>query len=163
MLLNLLGFNLSWFGLILLGNIFIPLSLLWLGLHLYLCKDLKNELKLILTIVVIGTLVDTTLLSLDILIFPEHHSIPLWLITLWACFAATVAHSLQFLAQSSLLQVIIGFFIPPLSYLGGASLSAVELGYSHVTTYFILASIWSVLMVLFFHFKEIHYGQVKYG
>lgn len=161
MLLNLLGFNLSWFGLILLGNIFIPFSLFWLGLHLYWCEQVKPEVKLILSIVLIGILVDTLLFSANILIFPNHHFIPFWLITLWAAFAATVAHSLQLLAHSRLLQALIGFIFPPLSYLGGASLSSVELGYGQLITFFILASVWSVLMVLFFHLKEIFYGRVK--
>lgn len=161
MLLNLLGFNLSWFGLILFGNIFIPFSLLWLGLHLYWCEHLKCEVKLMLSIVLIGTLVDTLLFSANILIFSNPHFIPFWLITLWAAFAATVAHSLQFLAHSTILQSLIGFIFPPLSYLGGASLSAVDLGYSQLATFFILAPVWSVLVVLFFHLKEIFYGRVK--
>jgi hypothetical protein len=56
---------------------------------------------------------------------------------------------------------LIGFIFPPLSYLGGASLSAVDLGYSQLATFFVLAPVWSVLMVLFFHLKEIFYGRVK--
>lgn len=160
MLINLLGFNLSWFGLILLGNSFIPLSLLWLGLHLYWCKHLKAEVKLILVIVTIGIFVDTALSLAGVLIFPGQQFIPLWLITLWAAFAATIAHSLQFLSRSILLQVLVGFMFPPLSYLGGASLSSVELGYSQVMTYLILALVWSSLLVLFFNLKEFFYGQV---
>lgn len=160
MLINLLGFNLSWFGLILIGNSFIPLSLLWLGLHLYWCKHFKAEVQLILVIVTIGIVVDTALSLAGVLIFPEQLFIPLWLITLWATFAATIAHSLQFLSRSILLQVLVGFMFPPLSYLGGASLSSVELGYSQVMTYLILSLIWSSLLVLFFNLKEFFYGQV---
>ena len=164
MLLNLLGFNLSWIGLVFFGNTFIPVTLLWLSLHLYRCKRVKSEVLLILSIVLIGTLVDSTLFSAEILIFQNYHFIPLWLITLWAAFAATVAHSLQFLARSTLLQTLIGFIFLPLSYLGGASLSSVEFGYSQLATFFILASIWSVLLVLFFHLKEIFYGrEIKYA
>ncbi len=159
MLLNLLGFNLSWIGLVFFGNTFIPVTLLWLSLHLYWCKQVKAEISLILSIVLIGTLVDSTLLLAEILIFPNYHFMPLWLMTLWAAFAATVAHSLQFLARSTLLQAVIGFIFPPLSYICGASLLSVDFGYSQLATYFILASIWSVLMVLFFHLKEIFYGK----
>ncbi len=161
MLFNLVGFNSSWFGLILLGDMFIPMALLWLVLHLYWCKHIQAEVKLVSAIVLIGALVDTILLSAGILIFPNHQYIPLWLITLWAAFAATIAHSLQFLKHSKLLQATMGFVFPPLSYLAGASLSLVELGYSQLTTYFMLAIIWSVLMVLFFKLKDIFYGQVS--
>ena len=159
MLFNLIGFNISWFGLVLLGQSFIPFALFWLGLHLYFCKSSQAEFKLILSITIVGTLVDSILLSLDVLVFSERLIIPFWLITLWAAFAATIAHSLKFLAKSKKLQFIIGFIFPPLSYIGGASLSAVEFGYNLLVTYLILASIWAVLLVLFFYLKERFYSQ----
>lgn len=159
MLLNLIGFNISWFGLVLLGNIFIVFSLGWLGLHLYLCKHPLAELKLIISVTFIGTLVDSVLLFYDVLLFNQQLMIPLWLITLWAVFATTIAHSLHFLSHSKKLQFIIGYIFAPLSYIGGASLSAVVLGHSVLITYFILASIWGVLMMLFFYLKEIFYSQ----
>ena len=160
MLLNLIGFNLSWFGLILLGNTFIPLSLLWLGLHFYWSANPKAEVKLVFSIALIGTLVDTLLYSAGVFIFPNGQYLPLWLITLWVAFAATIAHSLNFLTYSKLLQALIGFVFPPLSYLAGASLSVVEFGYSPLSTYFILAITWSILMVIFFQLKDIFYNQV---
>tara|TARA_R110001583_G_scaffold68686_3_gene195293 strand:- start:16133 stop:16645 length:513 start_codon:yes stop_codon:yes gene_type:complete len=159
MLFNLIGFNISWFGLVFLGKTFIPFALFWLGLHLYFCKKPLAEFKLILSITLIGTLVDSTLLFLDVLQFHDRMIIPFWLITLWATFAATIAHSLKFLANSKILQFTIGFIFPPLSYIGGASLSAVEFGYNLLVTYFILASIWGGLIVLFFSLKERFYFQ----
>jgi hypothetical protein len=159
MLFNLIGFNISWFGLVLLGQSFIPFALFWLGLHLYFCKKPLVEFKLILSITIIGTLIDSTLLFLDVLQFHDRMIIPFWLITLWAVFAATIAHSLKFLANSKRLQFTIGLIFPPLSYIGGASLSAVEFGYNLLATYFILGFIWSILIVLFFSLKERFYYQ----
>ena len=159
MLFNLIGFNISLFGLVLLGQSFIPFALFWLGLHLYFCKSSLAEFKLILLVTFIGTLVDSILLFADVLVFTDSLIIPFWLITLWACFAATIAHSLKFLASSKKLQFIIGFIFPPLSYIGGASLSAVKFGYDLLVTYFIFASIWGVLIVLFFSLKERFYSQ----
>lgn len=163
MLFNLIGFNISWFGLVLLGNSFIPLVLFWIGLHLYFCKNRLAEFKLIMSVTIIGILVDSILLSLDILLFNERLFIPLWLIMLWAAFAATIAHSLNILAYSKTVQFTIGYIFPPLSYLGGASFSAVEFGHNMLVTYFILASIWGGLMVLFFYLKERFYFQGKYN
>jgi hypothetical protein len=159
MLFNFIGFNISWFGLVLLGNSFIPFSLLWIGIHLYLCKQSLAEFKLIISVVFIGTMVDSVLLFFDVLLFNQQLIIPFWLITLWAVFAATITHSLHFLANSKILQFTIGYIFPPLSYIGGASLSAVELGHGVLVSYFILASIWSVLMVLFFTLKDRFYHQ----
>lgn len=161
MLLNLIGFNISWFGLILLGNSFMPLSLLWLWYHLYRCEELKAELKLILSITLIGIMVDNTLLFVNVLIFFNYDLIPLWLITLWASFAATIAHSLKFLEHSIALQALTGFLFPPLSYIAATNISLVTLGYSQLQTFFILGPIWAVLMVLFFYLKDTFYKQVK--
>lgn len=159
MLLNFIGFNISWFGLIFFGESFIPLAFLWLVFHIFHCKKTIAELKLILSITFIGVVVDSTLMFAGVFIFDEQFIIPMWLITLWAVFAATIAHSLQFLARSKLLQFTVGYIFPPISYLGGASLSAVEFGHNSLVTFFILASLWGVLMVLFFHIKEILYFQ----
>lgn len=160
MLFNIIGFNISWFGLVLLGSSFIPFTLCWICLHCYRCKYPLAELKLIISITLIGTLVDSALIFLDVLIFNEQLIIPLWFITLWAAFASTIAHSLHFLSRSKALQFTIGYIFPPLSYIGGASLSSVEFGYDVLITYFILASIWGVLMMFFFYLKEKFYYQV---
>jgi hypothetical protein len=166
MLLNLIGFNISWFGLILLGNTFIPFTLFWIGIHIYCCKQWLNELKLIISVTLIGIFVDSTLSFFDVLLFSEQllttlGLIPLWLITLWAAFASTIAHSLQFLAPSKILQFTMGFIFPPLSYIGGYSLLPINFGHDLLMTYFILAPIWGVLMVLFFYLKEKAYAQVE--
>lgn len=164
MLFNLIGFNISWFGLILLGNTFIPFALLWLGLHVMYCKQHLSEVKLIISVTAIGFVVDSILSFFYVLLFNEPLLtsivlIPLWLITLWAVFAATIAHSLQFLAHSKTVQFIIGFIFPPLSYIGGASWSSVNFGQSIWMTYFIFAPIWGILLVLFFYLKEKCYFQ----
>jgi hypothetical protein len=155
MLINIIGFNLSWFGLVLLGNDFIPVTLCWLIYHLYQGqrsgnKQWRTEIVLISLVTATGILVDSVLTLSGIFQFPEHHIIPLWLVMLWASFAATIAHSLQFLAKSKRLQLLIGFVFPPFSYLAGASFLAVELPYGPYITYFVLAPIWSVLMLLFY-------------
>lgn len=159
MLLNIIGFNISWFGLVLIGKPFIPVVFLWLGLHLCFCKTPLAEFKLIILITFIGTLVDSTLLYFDVLVFNDDLIIPFWFIMLWAAFAATIAHSLNFLAQSQLLQFCIGYLFPPLSYFAGVSLTSIEFGYNPIISYFIIAPIWGGLLVLFFHLKTKFYEK----
>jgi hypothetical protein len=159
MLFNLIGFKVYWFGLVILGKIFVPLTLCWLILHIYLCEKRLAEFKLITTVTIIGILVDSALSFFDVLLFTEQLITPLWLITLWGVFASTIAHSLQILSHSKKLQFIIGFIFPPLGYIGGASLSAVYFGHTILVTYFILAPIWGALMVLFFYLKDWLYFQ----
>lgn len=161
MLLNIIGFNLSWFGLIFLEERFTPVVLLWLGGHLYLCQQRAAECKLILSVALIGISVDSTLLFFGVFQFENQAVIPLWLMMLWVAFAATIAHSLNFLAQSKILQFFIGFIFPPLSYLAGASLTTMTFGFEPSNIYLFLGAIWSVLMLLFFYLRKKFYCQDK--
>tara|TARA_B110000495_G_C23029311_1_gene612469 strand:- start:2529 stop:3071 length:543 start_codon:yes stop_codon:yes gene_type:complete len=150
-LVNLLGFNAIWFGLILLGNVFIPIAVIMLLLHLYYQAD-KNELVLILIVAGVGVLLDSALIYSGIFIFPGSTptQLPFWLITLWLCFSATVRHSLGFLANSKILQCLIGAIFAPLSYLAGAKFSVVYITPSFELSYLLLAGLWGPLMVLVF-------------
>jgi hypothetical protein len=159
MLFNIIGFNISWFGLVLVGNSFIPITLLWIGLHLYRCKQRLAELTLIVSVVSIGAVIDSTLFFLGVFEFSGGLFIPLWLVTLWGGFGASIAHSLHFLERSKLLQFIVGFIFPPLSYVAGSSLSDILLGQSPLVTFLILAPLWGALLMLFFALKTIFYSQ----
>ena len=152
-LVNLVGFNLTWFGLILFGNIFIPAALILLMLHLYYQAE-KNELPLIVIVAVTGVLLDSTLVYSGFFIFPDTQHIPFWLTTLWFCFAATIRHSLGFLASSKIRQILLGGVFAPLSYLAGANFSVVYLTQSLGFSYLLLACLWGPLMVLIFTISD---------
>jgi len=156
MLVNMLGFNFAWFGLVYWGNIFIPIALLMLAIHLLLLSDNKNEAKLVLLITVIGVSIDSLLNYSNFFIFMGAGYTPFWLIVLWACFASTVSHSLSFLKNSKLLQVSVGFLIAPLSYIvAGEKFNAVDFSYPLVETYLILGVIWGLLFVVMFLLKSL--------
>ena len=154
MLINIIGFNLSWFGLVYWGNNFIPFTFALLIAHLFFQSKNHKELLLILIISVIGISVDSLLQQLNVFIFLEPSHIPLWLVMLWASFAATICHSLRFLESSKLLQLAVGGLVSPLSYIAGYKFMAVDFGYSILITYLILALIWAGLFVLFFYLKS---------
>lgn len=160
MLLNIICFNVSWFGLVFWGESFIPVTFCWIAGHLYLCRNRIAEFKLIISITLVGTLVDSLFSMFNVLNFENQH-IPFWLITLWAAFATTIPHGLNYLAQSKALQLIAGLVFPPMSYVAGASLSTIELGYGLFNTFLILSITWGPLMVLFFYLKEKIYLQEK--
>jgi len=79
---------------------------------------------------------------------------PLWLITLWFCFASTICHSLKFLQKSKLFQVLVGGLLAPVSYLAGNEMNAVSFGLSVTNTFVILSVLWGVLMLIFFALKS---------
>lgn len=153
MIINAIGFQICWLGLVYWGDVFIPIATLFLICHLMLISKKQHEVILIITILFMGSIVDYILAKLGLFIFLSSTGIPLWLMVLWACFAATIRHSLSFLKKSILLQVIIGGLIAPLSYIAGAKLNAVILPYSLLFTYLILSIFWAVLMVLFFQIE----------
>lgn len=154
MLFNLIAFNGSWLGLVIFGNLAIPYVLLWICFHLYMSKEYVAELKLILSVTVIGVCLDALLVIFGVFTFNDVFLLPFWLIVLWSGFAGTIAHSLNFLTSNKRHQFIIGFIFPPFSYLAGASLSKVELGFQAITTYFILAPLWGCLFIIIYSLKN---------
>ena len=154
-IINLIAFDIAWFGLVYWGNLFIPFALLMLCLHFYfVSKNRIKELYLISTVTLIGVLVDSILQYFGVFTFPEGQVMPLWLITLWFCFASTICHSLKFLQKSKLFQVLVGGLLAPVSYLAGNEMNAVSFGLSVTNTFVILSVLWGVLMLIFFALKS---------
>lgn len=151
MWVNLLLFNISWFGLVLIGDSFIPVAFCWLAFHLYTVPNRRFELFLIVIISSIGILSDSVLHYFSVFQFDTSNFIPAWLMTLWLAFAATISHSIKFLNNSKIYQVLAGGLFAPLSYIAGYNFGAVSFGYPVLITYFLLSAIWAPLMVLFFY------------
>ena len=107
----------------------------------------------------IGITVDNVWVQLSVFDFGQRAFIPLWLVVLWACFAATLGHSLKFLTKSIYFQVIAGAVFAPLSYFAGERLSAVGFGYSHYFTFLLLSVSWALLMVIFFKLLNASQGR----
>lgn len=153
-MINLIGFNVSWFGLVYWGNAFIPISLSLLLIHLYFYGRKNHELRLVLIITLLGVFVDSLLQYFTVFVFENNTHIPLWLITLWACFAATICHSLNFLSRHKALQLLVGGLLAPLSYIAGYKLNAVDFTLPISMTYLILSFIWAVLFICFYALKD---------
>jgi hypothetical protein len=153
MLKNIIGFNITWFGLVYWGNAFIPIAMLMLSIHLLFFINNKKEIFYILLISVIGIGVDSLLHYFDLFIFNEEIHIPFWLMVLWPCFASTLSHSLRFLDKAVWLQIVAGL-LAPLSYIAGYQFEAVNFSHSIMITYIILSLIWASLFMLFFKLQS---------
>ncbi|WP_286267359.1 DUF2878 domain-containing protein [Thalassotalea atypica] len=158
MLINVIGFNLCWFGLVIWENSFIPVALIMLIAHIVSVNHRQHELLLILITSSIGICVDSVFQYLGFFIFSETQHIPFWLMTLWACFAATLGHSLSFLDSSYVLQSTVGAVFAPLSYIGGFKLNVVDFAQSILITYITLSTVWACLFLVFFFIKSRVYG-----
>ena len=122
--------------------------------HLYFYGRKNNELLLVSLVTLVGVIVDSLLQYCNVFVFENSLHIPLWLMTLWACFAATLSHSLNFLSCHKILQLLVGALLAPLSYIAGFKFDVVDFTFSMFSTYIILSIIWGILFVTFYALKE---------
>ncbi|GGB91786.1 hypothetical protein GCM10011352_17310 [Marinobacterium zhoushanense] len=146
-IINLVGFQLCWWLAVLLQNESLPWLILLLSGHLLLHSDRLAELQLILITATFGYLLDTLLLLSGVFHFERAPAVPpLWLALLWCCFAATLRQGLKPLATHPYLAGLLGGVAGSGSYLLGAQLGAVKLGYTTSTSLLILVPLWAALL-----------------
>lgn len=156
---NILGFNLSWLGLVFFGNESIPFVSAWLCCHFYYIKNRKAEIIFVTVLTTVGISLDSILVITGVFNFEAELLIPYWLMVLWFSFSATVNVSLTFLENSKRWQAAIGAIFPATSYIAGAALNRVELTYSETITYFILSPIWAGIFIFMFVLRSKLYGK----
>jgi hypothetical protein len=155
-LFNVVGTQIGWFACALGAAhdkpwIGILVVLLYLSVHLYWSQDRQREAVLILTVGILGMLVDslcriTGLLTYngDLLAFTW--LAPLWIVALWLQFASMLNASLAWLQGRYVLAFVMGAVFGPLSYLGGARLGALALNHEKGFTVLVLGLIWGMVM-----------------
>ncbi|WP_412726812.1 DUF2878 domain-containing protein [Alteromonas sp. D210916BOD_24] len=158
--LNGIGFQVIWWLVILFQNNAIApvmgLILLWL----WFSPTRTLDIKLMIAVTILGTLIDGALTLSGIFVFEQRHQlvafwpIPVWLSLLWSALAVTLVHSLSLFRNRRALAALVGGHLAPLSYLAGAKLGAVTLGTETLFTYFILAGIWAVAFPLCFYLSK---------
>ena len=135
MIANIVAFQIGWFACVLSAAHGWP----WAGTatavavvawHAARAERPAQELKLIITTVLIGALWDSALTALGWITYPSGTLIagaaPHWMLGLWALFATTLNVSLNWLKGRWLLAATLGAVAGPLSYWGGARLGALE-------------------------------------
>lgn len=158
-IINFIWFQTIWWLLIVYQSSAILAVMVLFVVWLLVSPSRRLDSALMISVMLLGTTVDSLLLIAGVFIFDDsqglttvglHWLIPLWLTLLWGAFAATLEHSLANLKNSLLLAAIVGGMFAPLSYLGGAKLGAVDLGYAISTTYIVLGAIWAVTLPMCF-------------
>jgi len=155
MIVNAVLFNVAWFGCIYWGNAFVPVVLVWAFFHVKQNTQWKNEIRFLLVVVFIGTLIDSALAQMGFFVFEQQSLvIPIWLIAIWLSFALTLNSSLSFLERSIKLQCLLGAIAPPFSYLAGHKLGAVDFDFPLIITMLTISFIWAHLLPLCFALKR---------
>ena len=143
---NLIGFQAVWWACALYGDAGAWAALVWLAGHVALQRERATEVLVVLVCAVIGWVVDSTLMHTGWLSFSgSSWGLPLWLCVLWACFGATLNHSMQPLQQRIWLATLLGAVGGPMSYYAGTALG--RLSFADTTpTLIVLSAVWAVML-----------------
>ncbi|MEB0024246.1 DUF2878 domain-containing protein [Pseudomonas sp. MH9.2] len=149
-LANALLFQIGWFVCVLGGNS--PWLLIAAGVlcvHLLWISSWQAEGKLLISVTLVGTLLDSALQTLGVFDFDSGGPlIPLWLILLWAVLATTLNHCLAWTAKPWWRASLLGAIGGPLSYYAGSQMAGVHLPLGVWPSLLLLGLIWAVLFPL---------------
>lgn len=170
---NFAGFQVTWlacvggagYGYPLLG----PLAaVLWLALHLASlgrnsrdsrgrAAERASEIKLLAAAATAGYVLDSTLALGGAIAFPDHAgpAVPTtpWMVALWAAFAATLRHSLDWTRRRYPLGAVAGAVFGPLAYVAGEALGAITLA-APPLGWLAVAAEWALAMPLLLWLRE---------
>ncbi|MGZ3634017.1 MAG: DUF2878 domain-containing protein [Parachlamydiaceae bacterium] len=127
--------------------------------HFLILKGDRADLILCLTLGAIGTLIDTIYIAIGMLKFEGGYDqfpllAPLWMTSLWALYAISVNHSLQWLNWSVFLAAGMGAMGAISSYLVGIKLGAVDPLWGETTCFAIIGSVWAIVVPLSLKFGK---------
>lgn len=155
---NFMLFQIGWFACILgaahdhtlLGGV---LAAGCLVLHLLTTTGRKEEILLMAKGAVIGAVIDSALLHLELIAFKAPGPVvlisPPWMLLLWMLLMTTINHSMAWLKSRPWLACALGAISGPFCYFAGARLGAATIP-SPVEFALIMAAIWAVVMPLLF-------------
>jgi hypothetical protein len=159
---NALLFQLGWLACVLGGGPWLLLVALAVAVHLLWSASWAAEGKLLLSVFLAGSALDSFLLNLGVFEFGEPRVlIPLWLALLWLLLATTLNHCLAWTAQPWWRGSLLGAVGGPLSYYAGAQLADVALPYGTWPTLALLALIWALVMPVLHGFARLYRLQYQ--
>ena len=154
LLLNLVGFQVSWFACVVGAGRGEPwigpvVTVAVLAAHVtWQAAKRWAEIALIAAAALLGFAADSALVLSGFLAFPEHSRLgapsTVWMVALWANFAATLNVALRRLEGRYRLAALLGAFGGPMAYYAGANLDALVLGEPATVSLTAIALVWGV-------------------
>jgi hypothetical protein len=155
-LTNLVFFQVVWFAAVVgAANQTIWIAILafagMVAIHLVTARSRMREMWLISTIAVIGFAVDTLLMRASMVSYntavPLPDYAPVWIVLLWAAFAATLNVSLRWMKPRLILAATSAAILGPVAYYGADKLGAVNLQ-QDVISLIAIGLIWALVTPL---------------
>lgn len=156
LIINVVAFQIGWFAAVLGGAHDRPMlgcgiALLVMLLHLFMSQRPVVELRLLLSVTLIGSIWDTALMHFNVIDYPHGQLIPqlapLWIVALWGLFSTTLNVSLRFLKRRYLVAALFGVVGAPLSFLAGERLQALRFP-NTLLALVVLGIGWGLIMML---------------
>ncbi|NQD91980.1 DUF2878 domain-containing protein [Pseudomonas sp. CrR25] len=162
---NALLFQIGWLACVLGGDSpWLLLVGVALAVHLLWTSHWAAEGKLLLSVFLAGSALDSFLLNLGVFDFGAPRMlIPLWLALLWLLLATTLNHCLAWSARPWWRASLLGATAGPLLYYAGTQLAGVGLPYGTWPTMLLLALLWALLLPLLHGFARLYRSQYEQG
>ena len=135
-LFNIIGFYLCWWISIYAAaneNYYLgPLSVfLFLIIHIFKIMSYNKEIFFLLICYLIGFLIDTIFLRLEIIEYngylsDKFHVAPLWVTCLWVCFGSSISHSFRWFKRRYLTLAFLGSISGPIIYFSASKAGALN-------------------------------------
>ena len=159
---NIIGFQACWWACVLGVKYSLPylgpiLMSIFLIIHFLYYTLNHNEYIFIAISTLLGTLVDSLFLNTNLIQYNGltfNFIAPLWIIAMWAGFAATVNHSLIWLKDKYFLSFILGATSGPLSYAAGLKFEAIDFTLTYLSVG-ILSVSWGVIVPSIFYINKL--------
>jgi hypothetical protein len=156
LLLNAVVFQGAWLICVLAGSVAAAaVTIVVVGLHLRWVRDRRRESIFLMQAFLIGLCCDLLLVQTGVLVTGSALP-PLWLSCLWLLFGTTVGYALRPFHGRPGWCMAGGALLAPLSYFGGASLSAVALMSPVWLSLLIIAVIWTFIFPLLVHLYSVN-------
>lgn len=159
LLLNAVLFQAGWLACVFAAQqpLLLGLAALLLLLHFVPRGRWQAEGRLVASVLIAGSALDSVLLQMGVFDFGEPRTlIPAWLALMWALLGTTLNHCLAWSARPWWLASLLGALGGPLAYWSGAQLAGVGLPRGETFTLLLLALLWALLMPLLHGFAALY-------
>lgn len=153
-------FYVAWYGIVAsaaMERVYLGLllSAVVLIAHFYMIERRVHEALLMLIIVSVGFVIDTSLIHYGVLRFASPNPLnpdvaPFWILALYAVISTSINHSFSYIGQHMWLVAGFGAIGAPVCYFFGAKLGAAELLFPHYGSLFVLSIVWLFYLPLMF-------------
>lgn len=156
-LLNALLFAIGWLACAVGGGPWLWLVAAIMLAHLLLIGSWQREGKLLVSVFLFGSALDSFLLQFGVFDFGEPRQlIALWWALPWLLLGTTLCHCLAWSAKPWWRSSLLGACIAPACYYATAALGGVSFPYGTTVTLALLASIWLAVLPVLHGFARLH-------